>query len=344
MRLQDFRTCLSSLEPRGTYLLWGNETFLIDVIVSKLKDLLFGKGESRTTNCIVLYAADCRASEAVAAASTLPFFGQKSLVVVHNISEFDKSDLEVIHDYLSKQTPAAVFVLTDTTPPRYPMPPHPAIPKGKARVIEVSSPPDWDFEKWVDFLVAREKKRISPEARESLHENIGNNISNLAMEIEKLVCMAGDQPEITESHTEALLGRSKTESEFALADAVASGDRTRALTVFSDLMREGSRIPRLTGLIRSQLEKIWQAKEMLREGRSGEEVCRELRVFGKRMAEFLSTANRFHTNDLRSAMRMILDADLRARTQRLDERTIMEMLLLALCRKPQKPSPATRPG
>jgi DNA polymerase-3 subunit delta len=335
MRFQDFRTCLSSLEPTGTYLLWGNEAFLIDAILSKLIDLLFGKTEARRTNCVVLYAADCRASEAVAAASTLPFFGQKSLVVVHDISEFQKSDIEVIHDYLLKQTPAAVFVLTDTTRPPYPMPQHPAIPKGKARVVEVSSPPDWDFDKWVDFLLSREKKRISRDALESLRENVGNDITNLAMEIEKLVCMAGDQPEITESHTEALLGRSRAETEFALADAVASGDRTRALTIFSDLMREGSRIPRMTALIRSQLEKIWQAKEMLREGRQGEEVCRELRVFGKRMPEFLSTVSRFQTEDLRRALRLILDADLRARTVRLDERTIMETLLLALCGQPQ---------
>ncbi|MFQ5800022.1 MAG: DNA polymerase III subunit delta, partial [Bacteroidota bacterium] len=302
MRLQDFKGCLSSLEPSGTYLLWGQETFFIDAIISRLKDLMFGKGEARTTNCIVLYAGDCRASDVAEAASTHPFFGKKSLVLVHNISGFPKADLEVVNKYLSEQTPAAVLVLTDTTSPRYPMPRHPAIPKGKARVIEVSSPPAWEFEKWVYFLLSKEKKRISPGALESLRDSIGNNIIALAMEIEKLVCLAGDQVEINEAHTKALLGRSRSDTEFALANAVVCGDRTLALTVLSDLLREGSSVPKMTALVRWQVERIWRGKEMLEEGRPRGQIRRELKVPEKYMDGFIETANRFRVRDLRRAL------------------------------------------
>ncbi len=332
MRLQDFKACLSSLEPSGTYLLWGNETFFIDAIISKLKDVLFGGGEARSTNCVVLYAADCQASEAIAAASTPPFFGQKSLVIVHAISDFSKADLETVNGYLSRQSPVAVLVLTDTTSPRYPMPPHPAIPKGKARVIEVSSPPNWDFDRWVQFLLSKQKKKITPGASESLRESIGNNITNLAMEIEKLICLVGDEQEINETHTSLLLGRSRGESEFALADAVASGDTALAMTVFSDLMREGSRIPRMLAIIRSQLEKIWLAKEMLQEGRRAEDVCAELKVPQRRAGDFIQTVGGFRVEDLKRGLGLIADAELRSRSSKLDERTITEMLLLRLCK------------
>jgi DNA polymerase-3 subunit delta len=273
----------------------------------------------------------------VAAASTLPFFGHKSLIVVHGISDFSKGDTEVINAYLTKQTPAATFLLTDTTTHRYPIPSHPAIPKGKARVIDVSSPPPWDWEwefgKWVNFFLSREKKRISPGALESLRDNVGNNITTLAMEIEKLVCLAGNEKEINETHTKALLGRSRSETEFALADAVASGDSTKALTVFSDLFREGGKIPRMIALIRLQLEKVWLAKEMLQAGQSSEDVGAELKIPRKRVGEFIETVNRFRVGDLRRALRLILNAELRARTEKVEDRTIAEMLLLALCRR-----------
>jgi DNA polymerase III delta subunit len=342
MRLQDFKRCLSTLSPSGTYLLWGAETFLIDAIITHLKDLMFGSGEDRATNCVVLYAADCQASDVTAAASTHPFLGEKSLVVVHNIQDFPKPDLDVIKKYLSVQTPAAVLVLTDTTSPHYPMRPHPDIPKGKARAIEVSSPGEWEFEKWVAFLLSKDKKRISPGAVENLRDNVGSNVTNLAMEVEKLICLAGDTEQINESHTEALLGRSRTRGRFDLADAVASGDRTKALTVFADLWRQGLSIPNmdsnkwmsiLLGAVRSQLERIWRAKEMLEEGRPRQDVGKELKVPDRYVDGFIKTVNRFRVADLRRSLTLILNAELRARSEKLDERTIAELLLVALCRR-----------
>ncbi len=342
MKLQDFKRCLSTLTPSGTYLLWGDETFLIDAIIARLKDLMFGTGEGRTTNCVVLYAADCRASDVAAAASTHPFFGEKSLVVVHNIQDFPRGDFDVIKEYLSEQTPAAVLVLTGTPPPRYPKPPPPAIPKGKARVIEVSSPPDWEFEKWVTSLLSRNKKRISPGAMENLRDNVGSNVTTLAMEIEKLICLAGDAEQISESHTEALLGRSRTQGRFDLADAVASGDRTKALTVFADLWREGLSTPNmssnkwmtiLVGAVRSQLERIWRAKEMLDEGCPRQKLGKELRVPDRYLDGFIKTVNRFRVADLRRSLSLMFSAELRARSEKLDDRTVAELLLVALCRR-----------
>jgi DNA polymerase-3 subunit delta len=334
MKLQDFRSCLTALQPGGTYLLWGNEAFLIDKIIARLKKLIFGTDEAAaTTNCVILYARDCPAAEAVAVASTHPFFGKKSLVVVHNIQEFPKPDESVLKDYLSHQTPAAVLVLTDTTQRPYRATSHPAVPKDKARLIDVNSPPDWEFEKWVRALLSKDKKGITPGAMESLRENVGNNITNLAMEIEKLVCLAGDQPEINETHTEALLGRSRTETEYVLADAVASRDRSLALTLLADLLREGSRIPKVMAILRSQFEKIWRGKEMLQQGASGEDIQRELRIPKSHVPKFIQLAGALRVADLRRALQLIMGADLRMRTQKLDERAVVEMLLLQLCER-----------
>ncbi len=333
MRFQDFLACIKSLEPSGTYLLWGNETFLIEKIIAGLRKLVFGTDEAGRTHSIVLYASDCQAAEAVAAASTHPFFGEKSLVILHNIQDFPKPDETVLKDYLSQQTPAAVLVLTDTTQRPYRATSHPAVPKDKARLIDVNSPPDWDFEKWVKRFIEKGKKRITSGAMASLRENVGTNVTNLASEIEKLICLAGDEPEINERHTEALLGRSKTETEYALADAAASGNRTLALTLLSDLLREGSRIPKIMAILRWQFEKIWRGKEMLQGGASHEEIQRELRIPKTHVPKFIRTASGLRVADLRRALKLIMGADLRMRTQKLEERTVVEMLLLQLCER-----------
>jgi DNA polymerase-3 subunit delta len=192
-----------------------------------------------------------------------------------------------------------------------------------------------EFERWVAYLLSREGKSISAGAVASLRDNVGNSITMLAMELEKLVCLAGDRGVITEKHTEALLGRSRSEREYAVADAVASGDRTRALTALSDLLREGCNVSRIIGTLASQLERIWKAKEMLQEGRTDDDVCKELRIPTWRKGAFVGTASRSRRESLRKARASLVNAELRARSAKLDDRIIAELLIAELCKPPK---------
>lgn len=331
MRRSEFRKCLEKLRPEGTYLLWGEETFLSDTVISRLKTLVLGKGESSGANYVVLYAGECRASDAIAAASSQSFFGTKSLVLVRDIQEFAEGERKVLKEYLETQPPVAVLVLTDTTKKRYKATSHPIVPNDKSKLIDVSPPWDNEFEDWARALASGKKKSITPEAIESLRENVGLSITNLAMEIEKLACLAGDEREINEEHIAALLGRSRVETEFALADAVVSGNRALALTLLSDLLREGSAIPKIMWAFRRGYETVWRAKEMLEGGASSDSVVKALKMSKRQSGPVLNAARGFQADDLRKALGVIFDADVRMRSQKLDERLILEMLLLALC-------------
>jgi DNA polymerase-3 subunit delta len=198
-------------------------------------------------------------------------------------------------------------------------------------LIDVSPPWDNEFEDWARALASGKKKSITHDAIESLRENVGLSITNLAMEIEKLACLAGDEREINEKHIEVLLGRSKVETEFALADAVVSGNRALALTLLSDLLREGSAIPKIMWAFRRGYETVWRAKEMLEGGASSDSVVKALKMSKRQSGPVLNATRGFQADDLRKALGAIFDADVRMRSQKLDERIILEMLLLALC-------------
>lgn len=335
MRPREFKSRLKRLRPEGTFLIWGEETFLSDIVISRLKELVLGTGESSGANHVVLYANECEVMDVIAAASSQSFFGTKSLVLVRGIQDFAKGEREVLKKYLETQSPVDVLVLTDTTNKHYKATSHPIVPLDKCALIEVPSPWDNEFEDWARRLAAGKQggnKSITPEAIESLRENVGLSITNLAMEIEKLSYLAGDEPEISERHIEALLGRSRVETEFALADAVVSGNRALALTLFSDLLREGSAIPKIIGTLRWEYETVWRAKEMLERKASIDSVLKALKMKKKRSQPILQAAERFEADDVRQALGLIVETDLRVRSQKLDERILLEGLLLKLCR------------
>lgn len=331
MTPDQFKSRLRELRPEGTYLLWGEETFLSDIVISRLKQAVLGTGESSGANHVVLYANDCRASDVIAAASSRSFFGTKSLVLVRGIQDFARGEREVLKEYLQSQSPVAVLVLTDTSNKYYKATSHPVVPLDKCTLIDVSPPWDNEFENWARRLASGKKKSITPEAIENLRENIGLSITNLAMEIEKLACLAGEEREINESHIEALLGRSRVETEFALADAVVSGNRSLALTLLSDLLREGSPIPKIMGTLRWEYETVWRAKEMLDEKASTDSVLKALKMSKKRLPPVLNAARKFQAGDLGKALGLLFETDVRLRSQKLDERILMEGLILRLC-------------
>lgn len=331
-----FKSRLKKLRPEGIYLLWGEETFLSDIAISFLKELVLGTGESSGADYVVLHANDCRASDVIAAASSKSFFGTKSLVLVRGIQDFAKAEREVLREYLKTQSPVSVLVLTDSTNKYYKATSHPIVLLDKCTLIDCSPPWENEFADWARKLASGEKggyKTISDEAIESLRENVGLSITNLAMEIEKLSYLAEDEPQINERHIEALLGRSRVETEFALADAVVSGNRAVALTLLTDLLREGSAFPKIIGTLRWEYETVWRAKEMLEGKASIDSVLKALKLGKKRSQPVLKAARTFQAADVRKALGLIFETDVRARSQKLDERILMEGLLLELCRR-----------
>src|SRR5581483_5929298 len=102
---------------------------------------------------------------------------------------------------------------------------------GEVRVF--STPKRADLPRWA---AARSRKAgvvMDRQAADLLIELAGQNVLQLQSEIDKLVTYAGERQEITPSMVETLVGAVTQESVFALVDAIAVGDRAKAL----DLMR-----------------------------------------------------------------------------------------------------------
>ncbi len=90
------------------------------------------------------------------------------------------------------------------------------------------------------WLVSRAKthhgKRIGGEAAQSLRDHIGDSPSALDAELAKLAMYVGRRGDIGVEDIEALTGRHREETVFAVSDAMSAGDVRGALTHWDQVM------------------------------------------------------------------------------------------------------------
>jgi DNA polymerase III subunit delta len=116
------------------------------------------------------------------------------------------------------------------------------------------------------------------EALTCLRDWVGDNLSALNTELEKIGLAHPHKSPITVADIEGLVFKQEVQSVFAFVDAVANGKRREAMDLLLRLMREGRNPLELFGLIRSQTEKLYLAAEMLEKGKAGPSICQALRV------------------------------------------------------------------
>ena len=151
------------------------------------------------------------------------------------------------------------------------------------RLIDCTSPEERDLPARVVKSAAERGKRIRPDAVAELVACIGNNLSGLDSEIEKLSLYVGERAEIVKDDVEAVAYVSAGPKIFALSDAVAAGKTKEALEALDALLlKRGDEFP-LLGLIASRLRmrlagREWGSPRRLPARRTGQDFRKVLRA------------------------------------------------------------------
>ena len=74
---------------------------------------------------------------------------------------------------------------------------------------------------WIESYVSAKKYRVSPQASAMLAEYLGNDLSKIANELDKLMLNVAEGQEITLKHVQDNIGISKEYNIFELQNALA---------------------------------------------------------------------------------------------------------------------------
>lgn len=209
------------------YVLMGDEPFFIDQITDLLLENVLDESE-RDFNQVMLYGADIDAVTIINAARRFPMMSKYQLIVVREAQLV--RDIEVLVNYVKKPLMSTVLVLNykyKTLDRRKSL----ATATDKVGVLfESKKIPDYKMPAFITSLMQQRSIGIDGKAAQMLADFLGNNLSRLSKELDKLVLLLPENgaKRITPELVEQNVGISKEYNNFELLKAIATKDVLKA--------------------------------------------------------------------------------------------------------------------
>lgn len=244
-----FRELMTSIKKQQfapVYILMGEEDYYIDQLARALENHVVDEAD-RDFNSIVFYGADAEIGKVIGSAQQYPVMAERQLVMLKEAQTLwnAKNQLEKLASYVSKPNPTTVLVVTFKGDVLRSTSALLKSAKASGAVVFAS-------EKLRDYQLAAPIKEyctskgigIDEKAITLLCDYIGNPLSKLFGEIDKLVVASGSEGgRITPELIERNIGISKDFNTFELLKAVARKDYPKSMMIVEYFSRNPKQNP-----------------------------------------------------------------------------------------------------
>ena len=234
MTANDIIKDLKSRRFKPLYLLHGEEPYFIDHVSDYMERHILSDAE-KGFNQTVLYGKDTDIMAVLNAAKRYPMMADYQVIIVKEAQEMkwgkedsDKKGINPVLSYLENPLSSTVLVFCykygkfDKRKKAYK-----AIDKN-GLVFESASLYDNKIPGWIEGYVADKKYRISAQAAAMLCEYLGNDLSKIANELDKLMLNIAAGQEIGLKDIQDNIGISKEYNVFELQSALVKRDVFKA--------------------------------------------------------------------------------------------------------------------
>jgi len=296
-------------ELRPVYLLTGSDRPKIARAVSRLRDRI---GPDATEH---VSARETTGADAVAICNALGLFvGEGRLVIVDEVERWKAADVKDVAAYLLEPAPATVLALVgDAIKADSPL--TKAVAKtGQVLAYDVSKRklPDWVAEQF-----ARLGGKADADACRALVDIVGDNLDELATEIDKLTTWAGGE-QITLRHVEEqAAGRAET-SIFSLTDAWGRRDVGAVLRAAEEIMERSPRprsgeLMRIIGSLVNHVGRVRRCRQLAEEGIRPKDAASRLKMHPFVAEKAFAQAANFSAEELGDVLVRLADLDAAAK-------------------------------
>jgi DNA polymerase III subunit delta len=248
-------------------------------------------------------------ADAVAACNALGLFGADGsrLVVVDGVERWRSDDVDAVSAYLADPAAGAVLALVTEATPRTQALASAAASAGEVLKFDVPKPRDPSV--WVRAEFERLGAPVEADAARALVEVVGDDVSELAGEVEKLVTWAAGEP-IGRREVELLAVPAGETFVWALTDAWGSRDLPRLLEACEALLERRTREPfGIAAALAAYVGRIRAAQALTAEGLGAADVARRLKIKDYPARKAIAHARNFAPDELDSALVRLADLD-----------------------------------
>lgn len=210
------------------YWLEGEEDYYIDLLMNYAEHKILPESEAGF-NLSVFYGKDANWTEVVNACMRYPMFAEKQVVLLKEAQQM--KDLEKLENYIKAPLASTVFIISHKEKTINKTTKLGKYIKKESELFISDKIRDYKLVEWVTDYLKSQDFTMSSKAILLLTEHLGNDLSRIVNELEKLTLNIGQRKSITEDDIEKYVGVSKEYNAFELQAAMSKKDLVKAMQI-----------------------------------------------------------------------------------------------------------------
>jgi DNA polymerase-3 subunit delta len=210
------------------YWLEGEEEYFIDKVTDYAEHRILNETES-SFNLTVFYGKDANLPDVINACRRYPMFAERQVVILKEAQQM--RDIEKLEPYIENLLNSTILVVSYKEKKVDGRTKFAKLIKEKGVLLTTKKIYDNQLPQWTEEMVQAKGFEITRKALMLLVDHIGNDLSRLENEIEKILINLGKRKTINEEDIEEYVGISKEFNVFEFQNAIAMKDIARCMRI-----------------------------------------------------------------------------------------------------------------
>ena len=313
---------------KPAYLLTGSDRPKIERALHRLRERFGDDGTER------LSARDATGEDVVAACNAMGLFAAGGrLVLVDEVDQWKAADVKAVAEYLAAPAPDTVLALVGVDVKKDAPLAKACAKSGQILRYDVTKR---ELPKWVGEQFARHGVKASAESCRALVELVGDDVRELATEVDKLVAWSDTQA-IEAEDVEQLVAPRADVPPFVLTDAWGRREVGAVLAACESILERSTprsrEVHALVGRIAAHVRRVAACQELDSQGIRAREAAPQLKMHPFAAEKAFAQSRNFAPEELRDAVVQLADLDLALKgASRLPVELELQRALVAITR------------
>ncbi|SNT15235.1 DNA polymerase III, delta subunit [Anaerovirgula multivorans] len=335
---------LKANKIQKVYLLYGVEIYLRNRFIKQLKNTVVNS-DFEELNFYSMEGKDCTLERLIDTCETLPFMGERKLVLVNDFEVF-QSKRKYISDEEEKSLIAYIEKIPDTTCLVFygstSVDSRKKIVKEiqkHGQAIEFQKLNAKDFKQWIVGRMKVYDKKIASAEIDYFFENvdyIGKNATQSLLDIDnelkKIISFIGDRDSVTLEDLQNIFSSSFQNDIFKLLDAIEKQQISEAMKRLSTMVHQGEPIMKIAATLGNHVRNLLKVKLLLEEGYSTKIIASKIGIHPFVASKCANQARGFTTQELERLLTQFLKMDVAIKSGKMKDYIAIELFILEICK------------
>jgi len=294
------------------YFLYGEEPYYIDLVSDFIENNILSP-EEKEFNQTVLYGKDSNVFDIITTLKRFPMMANYQVVVIREAQYLDK--IEELESYFNNPVKTTILVVCHK---------YKKI-DGRSKFFKTIDKSSVSFEStklyenqiadWVCAYLRGKKINIEPTACALLTEYMGNNLSHIANELDKLILNIKEGENVSTKLIEQHIGISKEFSVFELQKALAFRNNYKIFRIvhyFASNIKDNP-IPKIAPMLVDYFAKVMATRYMLKNKMPAGDIPAAIGVKPFFVEDYKKAAVNYSELQLRSIFAILREYDLKSK-------------------------------